>query len=94
MSCCSDAERAKFLTLHLSHTIMEQLGKILIFIGIILIIAGLIVYFAGKLTWLGHLPGDIRIVRDNVRFYFPVTTMIIISLIISVILSLIRKFLH
>ena len=74
---------------------MEQLGKILVFIGIILIIAGVILYFAGdKLTWLGHLPGDIRIVRENVRFYFPITTMILISVIVSLILFLIRKFLH
>ncbi|MGB8490554.1 MAG: DUF2905 domain-containing protein [Bacteroidales bacterium] len=73
---------------------MEQLGKILIFTGILLIIAGLIVYFAGnRLTWLGHLPGDIRIVRENVRFYFPITTMIIISAVVSFILYLIRKFL-
>jgi len=74
---------------------MEQLGKILIFCGIILIIAGLIIYFAGdKLTWLGHLPGDIRIVKENVRFYFPITTMIVISVVLSLILYIIRKFLQ
>lgn len=74
---------------------MEQLGKILIFCGIILVIAGLIIYFAGdKLSWLGHLPGDIRIVKENVRFYFPITTMIIISVVLSLILYIIRKFLQ
>ena len=74
---------------------MEQLGKILIFCGIILTIAGLIVYFAGdKLTWLGHLPGDIRIVKENMRFYFPITTMIIISVVLSLILYIIRRFLQ
>jgi uncharacterized protein HemY len=74
---------------------MEQLGKILIFCGLILLVAGLIVYFAGnKLTWLGHLPGDIRIVKENVRFYFPITTMIIISVVLSLILFIIRKFFH
>lgn len=74
---------------------MEQLGKILIFCGIILIIAGLIIYFAGdKLTWLGHLPGDIRIVKENVRFYFPITTMIVISVVLSLILYIIRRFLQ
>lgn len=72
---------------------MQQTGKILIIAGIILVIAGLIIYFAGnKLTWLGHLPGDIRIEKENVRFYFPVTTMILVSLILSLILYLIRKF--
>jgi H+/Cl- antiporter ClcA len=72
---------------------MHQAGKFLIVAGIILIIAGLIVYFAGnKLSWLGHLPGDIRIEKENVRFYFPITTMIILSIVLSVIVYLIRKF--
>jgi hypothetical protein len=71
---------------------MEQTGKVLIFAGIILIIAGVIIYFAGdKLGWLGHLPGDIRIVKENVRFYFPITTMIIISVVLTLIVYLIRK---
>jgi uncharacterized membrane protein len=73
--------------------LMEQVGKTLIIIGIILVIAGLIIYFAGnKLSWLGHLPGDIKIVKENVRIFIPVTTMILISLLLSLILYLIRKF--
>jgi H+/Cl- antiporter ClcA len=72
---------------------MQQTGKFLIVAGIILVIAGLIVYFAGnKLNWLGHLPGDIRIEKENVRFYFPITTMIILSLALSAIVYIIRKF--
>ncbi|MBP8960421.1 MAG: DUF2905 domain-containing protein [Bacteroidales bacterium] len=71
---------------------MSQLGKIFIVIGIILVIAGLIIYFAAdKLSWLGHLPGDIRIEKENVRFYFPITTMIILSILLSLILWIIRK---
>jgi len=71
---------------------MSQLGKIFIVIGIILIIAGLIIYFAAdKLSWLGHLPGDICIEKENVRFYFPITTMIILSILLSLILWIIRK---
>jgi hypothetical protein len=72
---------------------MEQIGKTLIIIGIIIVIAGLIFYFAGnKLNWLGHLPGDINIVRENVRIFIPVTTMIIISALLSLIMYLIKKF--
>jgi uncharacterized membrane protein len=72
---------------------MEQIGKTLIIIGIILVIAGLIIYFAGnKLSWPGHLPGDINIVRGNVRIFIPLTTMILISALLSLILYLIRKF--
>jgi len=73
---------------------MQQLGKYIIIGGIILIIAGLIIYFAGnKLNWLGRLPGDIRIERENFRFYFPITTMILISIIASAILYILRRFL-
>jgi hypothetical protein len=72
---------------------MGQVGKTLIIIGIILVIAGLIIYLAGnRLNWLGHLPGDINIVRKNVRIFMPVTTMILVSVVLSVILYLIRKF--
>ncbi len=71
---------------------MEHLGRTLIVIGIILVIAGVIIYFAGnKLQWLGHLPGDINIVRDNVRIFIPLSTMILLSVLISLILYLIRK---
>jgi uncharacterized membrane protein len=71
---------------------MEQTGKILIFIGLILIIAGLIIYFAGnKLNWIGHLPGDIRIIKENVKIYIPITSMLLISIVLSVIIYLIRK---
>jgi hypothetical protein len=72
---------------------MENLGKILIITGAILIIAGLIVYFAGdKLNWLGHLPGDINIRKENVRIFIPVTSMILLSGLLSLILYIIRKF--
>jgi len=72
---------------------MEYIGKTLIIIGIILVIAGLIIYFAGnKLNWLGHLPGDINIVKENVRILIPVTTMILICAVLSLIMYLIRKF--
>jgi len=71
---------------------MPQIGKTLIIIGVILVIAGILVYFAGnKMSWLGHLPGDIRIERENMKFYFPLTTMIIISLLVSLILWIIRR---
>jgi len=71
---------------------MPQLGRLLIIAGIILVIAGVIIYFAGeKLNWFGNLPGDIRIENENVKFYFPLTTMIILSALLSFILWVIRK---
>jgi len=59
---------------------MAQVAKYLILAGILLIITGLVFYFFGnKFSWLGRLPGDIRVERENFRFYFPITTMIILS---------------
>jgi cytochrome c biogenesis protein ResB len=72
----------------------SQWGKYIIFFGILIIIIGVIVYFLGdKLHWIGRLPGDIRVERDNFRFYFPITTMILASLLLTLILNLIKKFL-
>jgi hypothetical protein len=71
---------------------MTQAGKILIAAGIILLIAGLVLFFAGdKLSWLGRLPGDIRVEKENFRFYFPVTTMILLSILLTFIFWLIKK---
>jgi len=70
------------------------MGKLLIIIGVICIIAGLVMHFGGDKTgWIGHLPGDIRIEKGNTRFYFPVTTMIIVSVVLSVFLWILKKFL-
>lgn len=71
---------------------MAHIGRLLIILGIILVILGLIIYFAGnRFSWIGHLPGDIRIERDNIRVYIPITTMILISIVISLIIYLARK---
>ena len=53
----------------------------------------LIYFFHDKLHWIGRLPGDIRVERDNFRFYFPITTMILFSIVISLLFRLFRKFL-
>ena len=67
-------------------------GKWIIFAGLLIIGAGILVYFFhDKLHWIGKLPGDIRIERDNFRFYFPITTMIIFSIVLTVIITVIKK---
>jgi p-aminobenzoyl-glutamate transporter AbgT len=67
-------------------------GKWLIVIGLVFIIAGIVIYFFhDKLGWIGRLPGDIRIERENFRFYFPITTMILLSLLVSFFIWLFRK---
>ncbi len=69
----------------------KSIGSWLIVIGIVLLVAGILTN-SGMLSWLGRLPGDIRVERDNVRFYFPVVTMIVISLVLSLIAYLFGKF--
>ncbi|MBS1621968.1 MAG: DUF2905 domain-containing protein [Bacteroidetes bacterium] len=67
-------------------------GKYMIVAGVLLILAGLVVYFFhDKLNWMGRLPGDIRVEKQNFRFYFPITTMILASLVITGLTVLIRK---
>lgn len=70
-----------------------QTGKWIIVAGIIIVIIGVLVYFFyNKLNWLGKLPGDIRIERENFRFYFPVVTMVIISIVLTILINIFKKF--
>ena len=66
----------------------------MIALGFLIIIAGVIIYFFhDKLNWIGKLPGDIRVEKENFKFYFPITTMLLLSLAVTLILNLIRKLL-
>jgi hypothetical protein len=64
--------------------------RLLIIRGLLIVTPGLLWPWISKLG-LGQLPGDIAIGRENFRFYFPVTTMIVISIVISLVLWLLRK---
>ncbi|MEA3240677.1 MAG: DUF2905 domain-containing protein [Pseudomonadota bacterium] len=66
-------------------------GKILIVIGICLVAVGLLLLLAGKIPFLGRLPGDILIKKDNYSFFFPLTTCLIISFLLSLLFYLFRK---
>ncbi len=69
-----------------------QYGKIIIFIGSVLLIFGVLIYFWGdKFYWFGKLPGDIRIEKTNFKIYFPITTMLIISLLLNLIFWILKK---
>lgn len=69
----------------------QQAGKIMIITGLIIAAAGFLIFYSDKIPFLGKLPGDIRIKRENFEFYFPIGTSIVISLIISLIMYLIYK---
>ena len=71
---------------------MQQIGKYIILFALILLVIGVVMYFLGnKLHWFGHLPGDIQIKRENLRFYAPITSMLLLSALISFILWLLSK---
>lgn len=70
----------------------QNIGKYLVVAGMILLIAGVLIYFFhDKMQWIGRLPGDIRVEKPNFKFYFPITTMILASILISLLLWVFRK---
>lgn len=73
----------------------ESMGKMLILMGLFVLLVGLILTFAPKLRipLLGRLPGDIRIERDGFSFYFPIVTCILLSILLTLLLNVIARFL-
>lgn len=72
----------------------QDTGKYIVLIGVAVILIGALIYFFhDKLHWIGRLPGDIRVEKENFRFYFPITTMIIFSILLTIIIRVVRKFL-
>jgi H+/Cl- antiporter ClcA len=70
----------------------QNTGRYIVFAGIGIVIVGLVIwFFRDKLNWIGRLPGDIRIEKENFRFYFPLTTMILFSILLTIMINVIRK---
>jgi hypothetical protein len=67
------------------------LGKMLIFLGVFIIVIGLLLMIGEKIPWIGKLPGDIIIKKEKFSFYFPITTCIIVSLILTFLFWTFRK---
>ncbi len=70
---------------------VNSLGKTLVVCGIVLAIVGLVFMFGSKIPWFGRLPGDIYIQKKGFSLYFPITTSILISIILSIALLLLRR---
>jgi uncharacterized protein HemY len=70
---------------------MGGFGKALIFLGLLIVIVGVFFSLGGKIPWLGRLPGDLMIEREGYTYYFPLTTCILISVIISLVLYFFRR---
>ena len=69
---------------------MNPVAKLLIVAGVVLIVVGLLWQVGGKFIALGRLPGDIVVEKENFRFYFPITTSILLSILLTLIFSLFR----
>ena len=67
---------------------IQSLGKIILVMGIFLVVFGSLILLSPKIPFIGRLPGDILIKRDNFTFFFPIASSIVISLIITIILNL------
>ncbi len=69
----------------------DSLGKTLMIFGAVLLIVGVVLHFGGKIPWLGRLPGDIHIEKENFSFYFPVVTSILLSIVLTVVINLFTR---
>lgn len=67
------------------------MGKILIIAGLILVGLGVLVQFGINFSWFGKLPGDISIKGENYAFYFPITSGLLVSIVLSAVLYFVRK---
>jgi membrane protein implicated in regulation of membrane protease activity len=68
----------------------RPLGQLIIILGLVFIVVGLVT-MRGWLGWFGHLPGDVRVERPNVRIYVPIVSMLLISILFSVLSYVIRR---
>lgn len=70
---------------------MEGLGKLLVVLGLMIAALGAALWAASHAPFIGRLPGDIHIQRDNFSFYFPLTTCILLSIILSLMFWMLRR---
>jgi len=68
----------------------KPLGQLIVLLGLILVVVGLVA-MRGWLGWFGHLPGDVRVERQNARVYVPIVSMLLISILFSVLSYVLRR---
>ncbi|MBC7237232.1 MAG: DUF2905 domain-containing protein [Clostridia bacterium] len=73
---------------------MQDLGRLLLVMGGILVVLGIVLTLAGRIPWLGRLPGDIRIQRDNFTCIVPLATSLLLSLLLTVVLNVVLRILR
>ncbi len=68
------------------------MGRLIIVVGLVLVVIGIVLHFApGLLNWFGRLPGDIRIETENGRVFIPVTSMVLISVVLTLLMHVARR---
>ena len=74
---------------------MADVGRMLVLLGVVLVVAGGVLWLGGaaggKVPFLGRLPGDIHVVRGNWSFYFPLTTSILLSIVLTLVLGFLSR---
>ena len=73
---------------------LQPLGRALVFFGIIVTVFGIVLLVAPNIHWLGRLPGDLLIRRERFAFYFPLTSCLLASVLLSLLLWLADRFKH
>jgi ABC-type tungstate transport system substrate-binding protein len=70
---------------------LDDIGRTLLVVGLLIAVMGVVMLLGGQLPWLGRLPGDISIERGNFRFYAPLATCLLLSLILTLVLNLVAR---
>ncbi|KXS47941.1 DUF2905 domain-containing protein [Halanaerobium congolense] len=71
----------------------ETIGLLLIIVAFVIALVGAVIYFGGSsFSWFGNLPGDLKVERENFTFYFPLATMLVLSIVLSIIIKVILYF--
>lgn len=70
---------------------MNELGKALVIIGLVLALIGVVLWTGFGKNWIGRLPGDVSIRKENFSFYFPLTTCLLVSVVFTLLFRIFRK---
>ncbi|MCI0530009.1 MAG: DUF2905 domain-containing protein [Nitrospira sp.] len=70
---------------------MQDFGRLLFVVGLVIALVGILIIFTGKIPWIGRLPGDILIRRENYTFYFPITTSVLASILLTLLFWLLSR---
>jgi hypothetical protein len=71
---------------------MPDMGKMLVLVGVVIALIGVAMWSGIGRGWLGRLPGDIHYTRDNFSFHFPIVTCLLLSIVLTLVMWLLRKF--